>query len=297
VARIDNPQIDIDIFLKVTNDETRNAYEIIEEHIKVTEKNPNGYTWWGNNQPFSPSKLNEFKRYGHNPKALLFIPRTAGGSGNIEFVADILDSVKFDNKGFPDDQWRPQYYFNVPHKVFLKLANFRRVNPDSSTFDVNNYFVLSNDSPVKEKLSTQYACGYVYKMKVHNISNNQLDSDTQEARGFLEGKRRLVQHITIERNSRLIKEAKENFKRIHGRLFCEVCNLDFEKVYGELGQDYIEGHHKVPLSQLTSETESTIDDIALLCSNCHSMIHRKKECLSVEELRQIVEERRRLSSV
>ncbi|WP_081260178.1 HNH endonuclease [Parageobacillus thermoglucosidasius] len=58
-----------------------------------------------------------------------------------------------------------------------------------------------------------------------------------------------------------------------------------------------EGHHKVLLSQLTSETESTIDNIVLLCSNCHSMIHRKKECLSVEELKQIVEERRRLSSV
>ncbi|UOE78226.1 HNH endonuclease [Parageobacillus thermoglucosidasius] len=39
-----------------------------------------------------------------------------------------------------------------------------------------------------------------------------------------------------------------------------------------------EGHHKVLLSQLTSETESTIDNIVLLCSNCHSMIHRKREC-------------------
>lgn len=290
---IKKPDISIDIFLKITNNEERTAYEIIEEHIKIEEENPNRYTWWGNNQPFSPNKLEEFKELGHEPKGLIVIPKTSGGTGNIEFIADVLDSVKYVNKGIHSDVWRPNYYFETPQKVFLKLRNFRRVE-SSSIYNINNYFILSNNTRLADKLHTQYACGYVYR-KINKNKNNygeQINNDTQMIRGFLEGKRKTIQHITIERNAELIREAKRMFKRNNGRLFCEVCKLDFVDMYGELGEDFIEGHHKVPISQLINEIELTINDIALLCSNCHSMVHRKKECLPVEELKQIVNEHR-----
>lgn len=59
------------------------------------------------------------------------------------------------------------------------------------------------------------------------------------------------------------------------RISCEVCGFDFGQVYGERGDGYIEVHHVVPL-HVSGETETDLDDLALLCANCHRMCHRGK---------------------
>ncbi|OAH59396.1 hypothetical protein AWH48_14745 [Domibacillus aminovorans] len=295
MALVTDTNIHIDIFLKITSDPSRDAFEIVQEHVDVAEKNPDAYTWWGNNQPFSPAKLNGFKQHGHSPKALIVIPQTSGGSGNIEYTADILDSIKFQDKGFPSDNWRPKYYSHIPHKVFLKLANFERL-ANITIYDVDNYYLLSNDDPLIIKLPTQYACGYVYrfKEKVEQLLPEGT-SVIHEGKLFYEGDRKLTQHMAIERDQTLIRDAKKLFQKKHGKLFCEACDFDFTKSYGNLGEGFIEGHHKTPVSQLTEKTASKVEDIALLCSNCHSMIHRKKKCLTVEELKIILKENQGVS--
>ncbi|MGG4094330.1 HNH endonuclease [Paenibacillus lautus] len=115
------------------------------------------------------------------------------------------------------------------------------------------------------------------------ISNFQAD----EGKEYPEGKIAFVLHKKRERNPKLIKEAKQFFIRKHGRLFCEACNFDFKTVYGDRGDDYIEGHHKKLVSDLKEGEMTKIEDIAMLCSNCHRMIHRKP-LISVEELAEIV---------
>jgi hypothetical protein len=107
----------IDIFLKVTNQNNMDIFDIIFEHIKVTKRNPEGYTWWGNNQPFTPEKLNKIISHGHKPKVLITIPHTSGGRDNIHYIADITDAMKIDSGGVPSDKWRPQYYFNNNHNM------------------------------------------------------------------------------------------------------------------------------------------------------------------------------------
>ncbi|RZB17133.1 HNH endonuclease [Streptomyces sp. F001] len=56
-------------------------------------------------------------------------------------------------------------------------------------------------------------------------------------------------------------------------LQCEVCSFDFTTAYGELGDGYIEVHHRLPL-HISGVTETRIADLALLCANCHRMCHR-----------------------
>ena len=70
-----------------------------------------------------------------------------------------------------------------------------------------------------------------------------------------------------------------------------VCDFDFEDVYGELGKDFIEVHHTKPLSSLDQETiVNPQEDLVCLCSNCHIMIHRRRDkILSVDELKEIME--------
>jgi len=99
------------------------------------------------------------------------------------------------------------------------------------------------------------------------------ENHSYEAEASLDEKRRLRLHYVIERNSYLSKLAKNH----HGYR-CQVCNFDYEKAYGELGRRYIEAHHLTPLSLLPPNTPvklSAVADFAVLCANCHRMIHRK----------------------
>lgn len=72
---------------------------------------------------------------------------------------------------------------------------------------------------------------------------------------------------------------------------CEACGLSFIDKYGALGKEYIEAHHLIPFSTL-AEGKTRLDlkkDFAVLCSNCHRMIHRLKDSSNLEELKAIVD--------
>lgn len=105
---------------------------------------------------------------------------------------------------------------------------------------------------------------------------------------FSEGKVKYRIHKHKERNRKLIKTAKENFKMNNdGKLFCEVCGFDFSKRYGLRGEDFIEAHHTIPIHSIAEDYKTNVNEIALLCSNCHRMIHRRP-WLSIDELRDIL---------
>ncbi len=115
-----------------------------------------------------------------------------------------------------------------------------------------------------------------------------LQSSYEEIVG-LEGELKLVNHFTRERNSQVTNASKKAFRKQHGTLFCEACGFNFERLYGELGKDYIEAHHNIPLSKLEPNTETRASDFTMLCSNCHRMVHRKKDVTSVSELKKVIE--------
>ncbi len=97
---------------------------------------------------------------------------------------------------------------------------------------------------------------------------------------------RLVVHRHRENALRLAK--LESVRKAHsrGRLICEVpgCGFDFEATYGAIGSGYAEVHHRTPLASFTEETTTTLDELAVVCSNCHRMIHRGGECRELASL-------------
>lgn len=111
---------------------------------------------------------------------------------------------------------------------------------------------------------------------------------TQEDDEFSEGKISLKLHLQRERNPKLISDAKKLFIKKHGRLYCEICGFDFHVKYGELGANYIEAHHVKPVSTMKSGDRTKIEDIIMVCSNCHSMIHRKRSGLGIDDLKAIL---------
>lgn len=101
--------------------------------------------------------------------------------------------------------------------------------------------------------------------------------------GVIEGGLLEYTRLAFERNRGIRNKAVKAFRKRHGRVACEACSFDFSVAYGSHGEDYIECHHRVPLSQ-SGEILTRIQDFVLLCSNCHRMIHRRRPWLSFEEL-------------
>jgi len=82
--------------------------------------------------------------------------------------------------------------------------------------------------------------------------------------------------------------AKAECIRLRG-CYCNICGFDFEKHYGEMGKDFIEVHHITPIGKLSNaegyEGTDPFNDLIPLCSNCHSMIHRRKEPYHPDEIK------------
>lgn len=137
----------------------------------------------------------------------------------------------------------------------------------------------------KEKYSSELVYDQIALSKVTRDIDGIID---EYESNFVEGekKKRLVSYY--ERIPVLRLKAIE----IHG-LACKVCTTNFEEKYGEHGKDYIEVHHIVPLAQrIRPESIDPRTDFTVLCSNCHRMIHRKRNSpLTVDELKLIVKSR------
>lgn len=121
-----------------------------------------------------------------------------------------------------------------------------------------------------------------------SIENEKFDFDEQ---GVLEGEERtkLRLHRFKERNPEIIGRAKEKAKN-ENRLFCEVCLFNFESQYPELGNGFIECHHKQHIS-IGGVRETKIADLAIVCSNCHRMLHKKDKkgnFLTIEDLKKLI---------
>lgn len=107
-----------------------------------------------------------------------------------------------------------------------------------------------------------------------------------------EGGRRLITHLRRERNPQIIEAKKSQVLRAAGALKCEVCTFDFVEKYGQLGHGFCEAHHIIPLSDSNREVETRLEDLAILCSNCHRMIHRTKPMLSIDEFRERLQKKK-----
>jgi len=94
--------------------------------------------------------------------------------------------------------------------------------------------------------------------------------------------RLLRMHKRIERNKKLVS----NVKKCLGWT-CQACTVNLEEVYGSIAKGYIEAHHLVPLSQLKGKLVRLDPkrDFAVLCPNCHRMIHRSDYVTDVEGFR------------
>lgn len=124
-----------------------------------------------------------------------------------------------------------------------------------------------------------------------DISNDLFDdiSVREQSEVFFEGEEYLSTHVAHERNTEVVELAKARFKlKNDGRLFCEKCGFDFSRKYGVRGSDFIEAHHTKAISQRIKNEPTRIEDLVMLCSNCHRIVHLTKPWLTMDELEDII---------
>ena len=70
---------------------------------------------------------------------------------------------------------------------------------------------------------------------------------------------------------------------------CIVCEMDFEKMYGEIGREFIHVHHTKPIASIGKDYQIDPEkDLVPVCPNCHAMLHRRTPPYSVEELKKMI---------
>lgn len=130
-------------------------------------------------------------------------------------------------------------------------------------------FLQSEYYPAQKKLSGSL-----------DETGNDGGNDEQEVALHVEGNAFNRHYMGYERNRKARQECLEYYG-----YKCSVCGFDFEKEYGDIGHEFIEVHHIVPIASIGKEyVVDPVRDLRPLCSNCHSMIHRHSQGLTLEEL-------------
>lgn len=108
--------------------------------------------------------------------------------------------------------------------------------------------------------------------------------DVDQRKSIEEGNPRLVAHLRRERNAAIVKTKKASALKATGKLSCEVCGFYFKEFYGDPGEGFCEVHHLQPLSKADGKIKTELKDLAIICSNCHRIIHRLDPMPSIEKL-------------
>ncbi len=178
----------------------------------------------------------------------------------------------------------PYIFFFKTQKINLNWTQFKldvdylpNFRPSGNVYRVKNERLLRFGG-VSEYVKTllEKAC---IPLPPKPLSLN--ESDIYEE--YNEGSREFREATFFKRNKKLVLDAKKSYG-----YNCQVCNFNFEETYGELGLDFIECHHINPLSERDLNLPTKIEDVRVVCSNCHKMLHKTKPALHPSELKKLL---------
>jgi len=185
--------------------------------------------------------------------------------------------------------------YRNPPGVVMKMMNFRSVDP---AFTSKGGKGLDGASKLDKSIWAEFygkplelavAAEAIREGTLANMDEDTLD-DVQSYQAK-EGKVSYRYHRTLERDRKVVAIRKANALKLHGKLECEGCGFDFAATYGPRGQGFIEAHHTNPVHAMQEGDVTTPEDLALICSNCHRMIHKAKPWLTLAALKVILSDR------
>ena len=207
----------------------------------------------------------------------------------IQELSKILNDLPL----FPD---RPdEEKFRNSNGVSLKLSNFLAFDDDYTGVGMTGGSKLDNlvfkeFSQNRNKLRAianeirSVAANDEVKKKIYAIE----EDEQSKTDSVMEGQVLYKLHKVRERDNGIVILKKKQTIDLTGKLACEACVFEFESFYGDIGKGFIECHHRVPLSNFKVASKTTLEDLSLVCSNCHRMLHKSIDTISVEDLRMMI---------
>lgn len=180
------------------------------------------------------------------------------------------------------------------HNAANKNETFR--NPDGVAFKLQNLRQVATGQGLGNVSTTDKAMWADFGDKpeeVHRLAElikAETGEDLPTPSGdevFREGRIVTAMHLRRERKPALRKKLLA-VKKKQGKIACDACG-DGPKLHSESLEDAaFEVHHRKPLAVEKRETETRLQDVALLCASCHRVIHRmmslERRWLDVPEL-------------
>jgi len=180
-----------------------------------------------------------------------------------------------------DDLWVSQQDEPSEIKIGIEVKEVK-LTPEEGMLErkfLKTHPVISKNRIITKPVGTVFRLSYEEEHALGILWKAEYAGDSNISYSATEGILQLKSHYRRERSRKLIALKKEQYKKANGLLRCEICELSFVEIYPKsLGEDFIEVHHKTPLSQIESVVRTTLDDLLLVCANCHRMIHRTKDC-------------------
>ena len=202
-----------------------------------------------------------------------------------------------------DDNSRPDYRYGRKVKIIAQTGRDHIIPVSSTLWDRLNFAGITQGNACKiEHISKignidellfdiwqRFNGHFVATERQSETTTSSIISELETLNHDLsvtEGELRLVAHLVKERNRKIIVEKKRQATR-NNMLQCEICTFSFSKTYNS---NFIECHHLSPIGQ-SGVRETTLEDLILVCANCHRMLHVKFDSryLSIEQLKERIE--------
>ncbi len=192
---------------------------------------------------------------------------------------------------------RPPNFRNA-NGVAMKLVNFSAYDPEYSGVGLSQ-----GATQLEQSVWNEFAGKHVELKRVATLIRElypsiksddmyQLNNDD----GAEEGGIMLAVHRFRERDKAVILRKKNEVFAQTMALKCEVCGFDFADVYGELGSQFAECHHTKPVSEMKAGEKTRQSDLSIVCANCHRMLHRNRDLLSINALKSVMLEEQALKA-
>lgn len=178
--------------------------------------------------------------------------------------------------------------FRSPGSVRRKMADVGTSDPKYTGRATKGN---SLDAGVREDFEADPDAMHALALLIRRLIEEGLEPlDADDLDNFEAEEGRLVTVLVRRRErDRRLRATKIDGVLSEGReLDCEVCNVNFEAKYGPRGRGYVEIHHVLPLS-VSGPTLTSLEDLALLCSNCHRMVHQTPWITPVDLRQQMLE--------
>jgi 5-methylcytosine-specific restriction protein A len=183
----------------------------------------------------------------------------SGEDERIKSLSQLLRSMPYHANASKKDSFRNA------DGVSFKLQNLRQVATGKGLGNVSKMdrIIWSEfaNKPEEAKIHTNLIKAGITLVEMEGEDS---DDDVQ----FAEGRIVTEAHKRRERNPQLRRKLIKK-RKLSGPLSCDICNC--VEPHHQFADAMFEAHHLVPLAAAMQERATKLQDMSLLCANCHRM--------------------------